>query len=400
MRNDSFHYWTDDDASSLSWYHTRLFLYVLGIVFGPPCITFAYWLVLWLGVNRPVLGSPKAHPQAKYHFPVARCCNACAAVAVRRAEAVALRVRVRVSLVPFACGWILALGGCGPTTMRIGDASLPAEAGPASSYLFLVPIGLFLIALSLRPTDDVAVRIACVVTMGLLLILSIFLYALAYGLVERNPSLWWLAVLCYLAIALCVVIGAMLVPTVRQLTVHSSSGAAIPQMPSRRAALRLWFSLRVLGFFMGAALGIVPYVSYTAADQVWKLGPSGRFELSHVAGYAAAGFFFLLFSATFTPARRGVMLRFLASRPGATEDRAAACIAELLAPLRESLRVGPRSFVMHAASRFRAIPLELITLDDLSVSSSIGSASRLTRLASKSQPARFGQVDAWCARTD
>ena len=33
-------------------------------------------------------------------------------------------------------------------------------------------------------------------------------------------------------------------------------------------------------------------------------------------------------------------------------------------------------------------------------SSSIGSASRLTRLASKSQPARFGQVDAWCARTD
>ena len=30
------------------------------------------------------------------------------------------------------------------------------------------------------------------------------------------------------------------------------------------------------GGHFGAGLGVVPYVSYTAADTVWKLGPAGR----------------------------------------------------------------------------------------------------------------------------
>lgn len=386
-----------DAAQQLGWYHTKLFLYVLGICFVPAGLALGWFVLLWSGVNRPVLGSPKAHARSKYHLPVARCCTACAAVALRRAEALALGVRLRVSFLPFACGWVLALGGCGPTAMRIGAAELPAAAGPASSYLAMVPIGLFMIVLSLRPTDGVAIRIACGVFVGLLLVCTMLLYSLAHGLSKRTDgNLAWLAALCYVAMLAAVFIGASLIPVIRRLTVHTTSGQALPTLPSRHASHRLWLALRLLGLCSGVALGVVPYISYTRhANTVWKLGPAGsRTQKSsevaayEVAGYAAAGAVSLVLSIVATPSRRSRLLRVLAAFPEPSENRAAALIAELVRPLHQSLGLGPRSFVRFAASRFRALPIEAITVQDLA-----GPPS--ARLHAKSHLAKFGQVDAW-----
>ena len=386
---------TDDihAEEALRWYHTKLFVYVLLIVFAPAASILGWYAILLGIASRPVLGNPRPHPRVRYHLACAKCCTACAAVAVRRAEALCLGVRLRVSFLPFACGWILATGGCGPTAMRIGHASLPTEAGPASSYLFLVPIGIFLIVLSLRPMDGVVLRVACVLTMGLLLLCTLLLYTLAHGLVMRDARLTWLAGLCWMAMVACVALGTALVPAVRRLTVNTTSGAAIPQMPSRRVSHRLWVVLRIAGVFAGSALGLVPYVSYTAASTVWKLGPAGRFELSHVAGFGATGFFFLVLAILATPIRRGRLLRYLAAWPDASEDRAAACIAELMAPLRDKLHVSPRRFVQAVQSKFRAIRIGDLTLEALLAPGHSLSTYNCT------VPAQAGKVDAWISHS-
>ena len=319
--------------------------------------------------------------------------------ALVRARQAAFRLRLQVQGTLLAVGWALSLVGLTPLVMSLVIGK-PDDAGV---LVWLSPVGLLLLLLSLKPTDERLVMAVCIVFFVVQCVLaSLFINELVNSRVDQAFQAidvygWYLPML--VSVSLNAVVIAPTLPIDR--------GQCSRFAMSPRAKLkRLWLSVRLFFMTLGMIFVTLPPVFTQLEGQgtfVSALGLgfiSPLFDVlelsveyapftatSSLSSYQPAGVIWIILALLTSPAVRGKLLRFL-SQLGKTdnEEQSAAAIAALIGG--SSIDVVLKT----AAERFRALPVDAINVDDLL-------SNKDTGLFTKTVPTTLGSCEAFISHS-
>ena len=250
--------------------------------------------------------------------------------------------------------------------------------GPGSFWIVPIPFAFMLLLLSLLPTDASAIRAAAFFVFGTMLILIfVNIFSLIKSLRNGDP------------LPLMVMFFGMIVATTTSACIVSQLLPCNWCWPkrawsSRATLLRLWFVVR-LAFF---AFGI--FNSLPTLYAVVIYGPDFLIKyLGMGLGALVYSVCFILCSLMSTPANRGRVHRFLGSLGAkGSQQQQAASIAALVGG------VNPMMALANAETRFRILPLDSLTQNDLTDSKDTG-------LNKRTKSSKLGECDAfmshaWC----
>ena len=269
------------------------------------------------------------------------------------AETCAKRLRLRVQGRLLIAGDFLAMLGLVPAALTSLPfmPGWPIALGGHSRIWFgaLVPLGMWLCCLALRPTDRLAVRlsaVACALLLCAMGLVSLGRYTPAYARQGSVLDALGFAVQGLVMLAL----AASLAVTLR------------PGLTTRQLLLRLWTCLRIALATL-AASAITWLVSSSVSDPAYTSHPQFPGQLCTATTCA----FFVVLS---SEVRRGRVLGYIASISRGRSDWQAANVLSML--------LGGRSVeqaMQLAEARFRVLPIERLRKEDLLGSGAKASAS-------------------------
>ena len=283
------------------------------------------------------------------------------------AREAAQRVRLIVSGTLLATGWTCIILGLFPGALQLlrmwpsvcstaGHVAIQCSAATPEQYgnpqwglswlglMWLFPVGLILTLLSLLPTDARRTRIAARVVLGVLIFLSLAMFATGIRTLDGLPFrvLWLL-------------LGTA---TLGNLALVAQTLRCGPQAwPTRRIIVRLWLSVRLELFALGCGLGGVVLHGVIVGNDFGKTG----WEYFHPDGRCAVPFISacLLSAIVSTPKARRAVHRSLGDLGMRGEARSAATVAALVGGR------DPSKAMQHALSSFRGLPFGKLIESDL-----------------------------------
>ena len=331
------------------------------------------WVLIWWLVILPAFWvAPPAYTWLKSKFsrkrkepsPAAASASAASArssatesaTKLEEAEQSRRRLHTRVTGAVWQVGWMLIHFSCLPyyatSLVRWGvtpTMDVQRVTGSFVLYAIGLPWGLFLLTLSLQPTE--AKRIRGVLKSWILiaiLLCGLFINgvvtAYRYGLYEYGIAIIFMTWPLLLVLASCV----------HSLWGHIYLGGE-PQ-PPRRQLLALWLGMRFWLLTFGVAWLAVAGGNFTC----WKAGPRRGLCVSPPWQGALCGTSFTLCALVSTAVLRGQVTRWLGSlgKRGGAEQKAAS-VASLLGD------TSVAQALSDAQQRFRGQPLSTLTLEAL-----------------------------------
>lgn len=367
---------------------------------------------------RPKLASEsEVTPEGQYPFDEAR---SQLTLTHSVQAAAASRTRVRGWLLAF--GWVLLCFGVAPmiSFMRRPDERLENVTGPYPFWLILVSPAVFLVLLSVSPTDKRRIWAICAGFFCVLLALALLLVFMISDELRRReqiPPTWVWAKLKStesitmgaLTFAVLAVASSIVAPAAR--ASFSLSPAVSARWPPRLALRRVWLTVRLTYFGMGVVLlsyQLLPFVYLPPHRHLQRT--SSVFLGTYVSGvwiYAFVSFGTSLIAlAVLASARsRGRFYKFVSRLGGGRQPllQQAATIAALLGDN------SAEKVIYTARSNFFIVPFRSLGTDCFELerrcmhaagvrrqdhSQQTGSDSAAIQLA---MAARLGECDAFCS---
>lgn len=301
-------------------------------------------------------------------------------LAVAEASAKRLRMRVSGTLMYFA--WVLIWLAMIPMVLPslAGKESLLAPAAGSSAwYITVLPWGLSLLVLALRPIDSRPIKFVCRFIFVFELSLAFLFLSRATNRMQNDNFNPGMLIGYYCGLAFFVIAAALLWPTL-----NISLRTAEP-MPARLQLRQLWIALRIIQF------GMAPVFLFFLLSPVFRTRPlvltfnKGSNEsafLMNVLSWLAAAILF-------TPRVRGRVHRWLGSLGQSdSKEQEAASVAALI-----SAKGSAADALAGAAEHFRAWPLGAITREVLQVNTPDPTLHKDTNQA------KLGEVDAFVSHS-
>ena len=276
------------------------------------------------------------------------------------AEQAAARLHSRVQGGLLTSGWLCFVVSIVPVFVNfIGFVDVTPVSGVARLFFAsLLPVGLVLLALALRPTDRIAIRRAIIILLLIMGFLTVFFTLIGIAQIRRMQWQGIGYIICGLVV--CPGVIAILASTFtcfhRLCNRAKTKEERNESMPSRQQLLRLWLSLRF--FFFACLIAVVQGTfGYDGTDTNQIGGPA--WDGGSRSGNVAACFIIVnLFLSLILPShkRRGHVVSWLGEMGrSSVKEQEAASVASLLGKksVSEALAL--------AVAHFRALPLRELT---------------------------------------